>query len=99
MSHTHGSSHTYLKNAEEREESGTPDVLGSLRAGLAIEVRNRVGAELISRAEEAVISRVMNGLQVCGCGWVYGGVCECVWVYVVYVREEEWVGLLVGLCV
>lgn len=72
-SHVHGSSHTYLKNAEEREESGTPDVLGSLRAGLAVEVRNRVGAELISRAEEAVISRVMNGLKVCV---VY--VCWCV---------------------
>lgn len=58
-------SHTYLKNAEEREESGTPDILGSLRAGLAIQVKGRLGAKLIQAAEDAVVSRVMSALSVC----------------------------------
>jgi selenocysteine lyase/cysteine desulfurase len=49
----------------DREESGTPDILGSLRAGLAIQVKSRLGARLIQAAEERLVSRVMCALTVC----------------------------------
>lgn len=57
-------SQTYLKNAEEREEGGTPDILGSLRAGMAMQIKNRIGEKAIAAAESEVVTRLYNGLQV-----------------------------------
>lgn len=36
-------SHTYLENIEEREEGGTPDILGSIRLGLVFQMKQRLG--------------------------------------------------------
>lgn len=35
--------HTYLDNIEEREEGGTPDILGSIRLGLVFQMKQRLG--------------------------------------------------------
>lgn len=45
--------HRYLSNREEREEGGTPDIMGSIRAGLAFHLKQRVGAENIMALEQA----------------------------------------------
>jgi len=37
-------SHRYLSNQVEREEGGTPDILGSIRLGLCFGLKERVGA-------------------------------------------------------
>eukprot|EP00903_Cladosiphon_okamuranus_P018939 g17418.t1 len=44
-------SHTYLENIEEREEGGTPDILGSIRLGLVFQMKQRLGS-VEAREEE-----------------------------------------------
>ncbi|TMW64640.1 hypothetical protein Poli38472_011520 [Pythium oligandrum] len=50
--------HRYLSNREEREEGGTPDILGSIRLGLAFEIKQRIGAQQILARERAHVQRV-----------------------------------------
>ena len=46
-----GSDQRYLSNRHEREEGGTQDIVGSIRAGLAFQVKQRVGESVIAAAE------------------------------------------------
>ena len=47
--------HDYLTSIEHREEGGTPDILGSIRAGLVFQLKHAVGvAEIKSREERFV---------------------------------------------
>lgn len=39
--------HRYLENLEEREEGGTPDIVGAIRCGLAFRVKEAVGPACI----------------------------------------------------
>jgi selenocysteine lyase/cysteine desulfurase len=48
--------HRYLDDVEHREEGGTPDIVGAIRAGLAFAVKAAVGTELIA-AREAALTR------------------------------------------
>ena len=61
----------YVKHIDEREEAGTPDILGNMRAGLALSLKHRLGVEAIEAGEMAVVERLLGGLKVC----VY--VCVC----------------------
>lgn len=54
--------HRYLSNREEREEGGTPDILGSIRLGLAFELKQRVGASRIMTIEQQHVRRVRAAL-------------------------------------
>ncbi len=62
----------YLADIEHREEGGTPDIVGSIRAGLVFDLRDRIGAEKISKAEhdfaDAAIKRWGNhkNIQILG---------------------------------
>ncbi|GMF40473.1 unnamed protein product [Phytophthora fragariaefolia] len=55
--------HRYLSNRAEREEGGTPDILGSIRLGLAFELKQRVGANNIMALERRHVQRVRESLQ------------------------------------
>lgn len=55
--------HRYLSNREEREEGGTPDILGSIRLGLAFELKQRLGAANIMAIEKLHIQRVRESLR------------------------------------
>ncbi|WP_211262419.1 aminotransferase class V-fold PLP-dependent enzyme [Nitriliruptor alkaliphilus] len=46
--------HRYHEDVELREEGGTPDIVGSIRAGLAFAVKDAVGTDLIAAREEAL---------------------------------------------
>ncbi len=46
--------HRYHDEVELREEGGTPDIVGSIRAGLAFAVKDAVGTDLIAAREEAL---------------------------------------------
>ncbi|ORZ40949.1 pyridoxal phosphate-dependent transferase [Catenaria anguillulae PL171] len=48
----------YLTDLEEREESGTPDIVGSIRCGMAFAVKDAVGAEAIQAKEFKTARRV-----------------------------------------
>jgi selenocysteine lyase/cysteine desulfurase/tRNA(Ile)-lysidine synthase TilS/MesJ len=43
--------HRYLSNREEREEGGTPNIVGSARAGLVFHLKQRVGTNTIHALE------------------------------------------------
>ena len=51
--------HRYLTDPEQREEGGTPDIIGSIRAGLVFQLKQAVGAEEIERREESFIRRAI----------------------------------------
>ncbi|OMJ66058.1 hypothetical protein SteCoe_37236 [Stentor coeruleus] len=44
-------SHTYLANPEEKEEGGTPDIVGSIRLGLVFQLKNAIGDKFIMDLE------------------------------------------------
>lgn len=52
--------HHYLADVEHREEAGTPDIVGSIRAGLVFQLKERVGADLISARERSFITRAID---------------------------------------
>ncbi len=51
--------HVYLADPEHREEGGTPAIIESIRAGLAFQLKERVGYETIRELEEGFISRAV----------------------------------------
>jgi selenocysteine lyase/cysteine desulfurase len=51
--------HVYLADPEHREEGGTPAIVESIRAGLAFQLKERVGVEAIRQREEAFIDRAI----------------------------------------
>jgi tRNA(Ile)-lysidine synthase TilS/MesJ len=53
-------SQTYLENIEEREEGGTQDIIGSIRAGLVFHVREMVSTKTISDRESAFLNRAWD---------------------------------------
>jgi selenocysteine lyase/cysteine desulfurase len=42
----------YLSDIEHREEGGTPDIVGAIRAGLVFDLREKIGAQKISTHEQ-----------------------------------------------
>lgn len=52
--------HRYLADPEHREEAGTPDIIGSIRAGLAFQLKEQVGASVIAAREGAFIQRAID---------------------------------------
>lgn len=51
--------HRYVRDAEHREEGGTPAIVESIRAGLVFQLKEAVGIEAIQRREEAFIERAI----------------------------------------
>jgi len=52
----------YSDSLVAREEAGTPDIVGSIRAGLVVKVQQDVGTELIEELESGFIRRAMDRL-------------------------------------
>ncbi|CEM01505.1 unnamed protein product [Vitrella brassicaformis CCMP3155] len=52
--------HTYIENAEEREEAGTPDVVGCIRAGLVYRLHSLLPTQLIQRREAILAQRLQQ---------------------------------------
>lgn len=57
------SNHHYFKEVELREEGGTPSIVGSIRAGLAVQLKEAVGSEEIMRREREIVERVLSKWQ------------------------------------
>ena len=60
VSWVNASDHRYLDDPEQREEGGTPDILGSIRAGLVFQLKQAVGPEVIREREHAFIRRAID---------------------------------------
>jgi selenocysteine lyase/cysteine desulfurase len=52
--------HVYLDDPVTREEGGTPDIVGSIRAGLVFQLKQAVGVPVIRAAEEALLRRAVE---------------------------------------
>ncbi|HEX6844858.1 MAG TPA: aminotransferase class V-fold PLP-dependent enzyme [Actinomycetota bacterium] len=52
--------HVYLRDPEHREEGGTPDIIGSIRAGLVFQLKEAVGTDLIREREESFTHRALH---------------------------------------
>lgn len=55
--------HRYVADLERREEAGTPAILANIRAGMALRLKDLVGAEWISAREHAVVEDVFQAWQ------------------------------------
>ena len=52
--------HGYLDDVEHREEGGTPDIIGSIRAGLVFQLKAAVGIDCIAEREERFLRRAIE---------------------------------------
>ncbi|ODN00408.1 putative cysteine desulfurase [Orchesella cincta] len=52
--------HQYLEDIHEREEGGTPDILGSIRLGLVFRMRNCAGINLITELESKYCRKALE---------------------------------------
>lgn len=52
--------HDYLADPVHREEGGTPDIIGAIRAGLAFRVKGAVGDEVLHRREAELTRRAFD---------------------------------------
>ena len=55
--------HEFVANTEELEEAGTPGILQDIRAGLAFQLKEQVGQEVISLAEERAMQTAFDRLK------------------------------------
>jgi selenocysteine lyase/cysteine desulfurase len=51
---------TWSKNLVSREEAGTPDIIGSIRAGLAMQLKQEIGTSLIEQQEKRFIQQAIK---------------------------------------
>jgi len=52
--------HRYLDDIEHREEGGTPDIIGAIRAGLVFQLKEAVGYETIYQREHNFVKRAIE---------------------------------------
>ena len=60
VSYVNADHHEYLTDVEHREEGGTPDIVGAIRAGLAFGLKESVGADHIMAIEEQMARRAVR---------------------------------------
>jgi hypothetical protein len=51
--------HDYVADIEHREEGGTPNIIGSIRAGLVFQLKEAVGIDVIREREESLVRRAV----------------------------------------
>ncbi|MEE2961610.1 MAG: aminotransferase class V-fold PLP-dependent enzyme [Myxococcota bacterium] len=60
VSYVTGEGHRYKENRVDREEGGTPDIVGSIRAGLVFQLKESVGAHEICTRETSFVLRALE---------------------------------------
>ncbi len=60
VAYVNAAEHDYLDELEEREEGGTPDIVGAIRAGLVFQLKQAVGVDTILAHERAAITRAID---------------------------------------
>jgi hypothetical protein len=55
VAYVNNTEHDYLTDVEHREEGGTPDIVGSIRAGLVFQLKHAVGVDEIARREHRFV--------------------------------------------
>eukprot|EP01095_Lingulamoeba_sp_RSL-Kostka_P017249 TRINITY_DN8856_c2_g1_i1.p1 TRINITY_DN8856_c2_g1~~TRINITY_DN8856_c2_g1_i1.p1 ORF type:complete len:1221 (+),score=453.67 TRINITY_DN8856_c2_g1_i1:204-3866(+) len=52
--------HRYLSQIEEMEEGGTPDIVGSIRAGMVFQLKQNIGINLIKQREQFFVQEALK---------------------------------------
>jgi len=60
VSYVNSTEHRYLDCPIHREEGGTPDIVGAIRAGLVFQLKESVGHQAIRDAEQSFIQRAIE---------------------------------------
>jgi selenocysteine lyase/cysteine desulfurase len=60
VAYVNATEHRYLADVAHREEGGTPDIVGAIRAGLVFQLKSAVGADVIRAKEEGFIRRAIE---------------------------------------
>ena len=60
VSYVNPERHHYIDQPEHREEGGTPDIVGSIRAGLAFALKDQVSSETIAEREHDIVHFVVD---------------------------------------
>lgn len=55
--------YTFLDDIEAREDAGTPGFLQTIKAALAVQLKNSMGVERMQRREQDIVPYVMDALQ------------------------------------
>lgn len=55
--------HVYLADPIRREESGTPDIIGAIRAGLVFDLKSSVGLDVIEECEADLLTIARNAFS------------------------------------
>jgi selenocysteine lyase/cysteine desulfurase len=55
VAYVNNTEHDYLTDVEHREEGGTPDIVGAIRAGLVFQLKHAVGVDEIARREHRFV--------------------------------------------
>jgi selenocysteine lyase/cysteine desulfurase len=58
--------HRYSQDIEHREEGGTPDIIGSIRAGLVFQLKQQVGVDFIRGKESEFVRRCIDAWEANG---------------------------------
>ncbi|MEQ8764782.1 MAG: aminotransferase class V-fold PLP-dependent enzyme [Planctomycetota bacterium] len=59
----------------EREEAGTPDIVGAIELAAALEVLDRIGMDLLEKEEDKLIRTTIDALEAMPEVTVYGVIC------------------------
>ena len=54
--------HRYLSSIEEREEAGTPEIVGSIRCGLVFQLKQQIGEDFIRKRESYFAEQAREAL-------------------------------------
>ena len=63
VSYVSPAEHCYVRDPEHREEGGTPDIVGAIRAGMVFQLKQAVGADRIGRIEHEIARKVLRRLR------------------------------------
>ena len=63
VAYVNPSEHRFIEDPEHREEGGTPAIVESIRAGLVLQLKEAVGAELIQSRERSFIHRAIESWE------------------------------------
>jgi selenocysteine lyase/cysteine desulfurase len=55
--------YSFLDDIEAREDAGTPGFLQTIKAALAVQLKQQMGVDAMQRREEAIVPYVMDALQ------------------------------------
>ena len=63
VAYVNNTEHDYLVDVEHREEGGTPDIIGSIRAGLVFQLKRAVGLDEIARREHHFVREAIGAWE------------------------------------